>query len=144
MKKTFLTIILLSSVFFAFAQAPQGAVRPQRTPEEIAHKQTEMLTRELNITDSLTHDTLYRVHLRYVKLRLVSNTRAQELERMQSFYAELRQILTPEQYDSFMNMQVTPGPRQPHHQPLPQQRQRSAAISDISPLQLEALPANRL
>ncbi len=75
-------------------------------------KQTEMLSRELGITDSLTRDTLYRVHLRYVKMRQISNTRAEDLERMQAFYAELKQILTPQQYEQFMHQQMFPGPRQ--------------------------------
>lgn len=86
---------------------------PQRTAEQIAEKQTERLVRELGITDSVQRDTLYRMHLKYVRLREKSNTRAEELERTQQRYDELKQILTKEQYEQFINKQVNNGPHGP-------------------------------
>lgn len=108
-------VILIISLFISLtvlAQEPTKDIRPHRTPEEIAHKQTEMLSRELNLTDSLQRARLYELHLKYVHMRIQGNTRAQELERMQSFYNELQSILSAEQYHVFMNKQVAPGPRQ--------------------------------
>lgn len=84
----------------------EHAVCTQPTPEEIAQKQTEMLLRDLDIKDSLLADTIYRIHLRYVELRQVSNTRAEHLERIQQMYAEFQQVLSQEQYDRFMNQQL--------------------------------------
>lgn len=97
------------------AEEPAAEHRPQRTSEEIAHKQTEMLSRELELTDSLQRDSIYRIHLRYIRMRMQSNTRAEELKRMLSLYSELEKILTAEQYDRFMNKQLTTGPRQQHN-----------------------------
>ena len=76
---------------------------PQRTPEDIARKQTEMLIRELNIQDSIVRDTLYRMHLKFARKRAISNTRAEAMQYMQEINAELQNILTPEQYQQFMN-----------------------------------------
>lgn len=118
MKRYLLGILFSIFSLLLMAQAPAAdEARPHRTPEEIAEKQTERLVRELELTDSLQRDTLYRVHLRYVRMRMVSNTRAEELDRMQAFYGELKQILTPQQYNTFMNMQVAPGPRQQRERP---------------------------
>ena len=71
-----------------------------------------MLVRDLEIKDSLQIDTIYRIHLRYARLRQVSNTRAEHLERVQQMYNELRQVLTTEQYEQFMNQQLE-SPRRP-------------------------------
>ena len=80
----FLSCFSLSSV--GAPQSPshnQSAGTPQRTPEEIARKQTEMLVRDLEIKDSLQIDTIYCIHLRYARLRQMSNTRAEHLARVQ-------------------------------------------------------------
>lgn len=109
----FLSVFALSA--FAAPQPPSSESSPcipQRTPEEIARKQTEMLVRDLCIKDSLQIDTIYRIHLRYARLRQVSNTRAEHLERVQQMYGELRTVLTQEQYEQFMNQQLE-SPRRP-------------------------------
>ena len=87
---------------------------PRRTAEDIARKQTEMLVRELNIRDSLIRDTLYHLHLKYAHKREISNTRAEAMQYMQEINTELQNILTPEQYQQFMNQQVNYGPHRPH------------------------------
>lgn len=118
MKRYLVSILFSIFGLVMMAETPAGnESRPHRTPEEIAEKQTERLVRELELTDSLMRDSLFRIHLRYVRMRMISNTRAEQLERMQAFYAELRQILSPQQYNTFMNMQVTPGPRQQRERP---------------------------
>ncbi|MDY4514802.1 MAG: hypothetical protein SPD96_07480 [Paludibacteraceae bacterium] len=109
----FLSCFSLSSV--GAPQSPshnQSAGTPQRTPEEIARKQTEMLVRDLEIKDSLQIDTIYCIHLRYARLRQMSNTRAEHLARVQQMYAELKEVLTEEQYTRFMNQQLD-SPRRP-------------------------------
>ena len=61
------------------------------------------LVRELGIQDSVRFDTLYRMHLKYARFRQKGLTRAENMERMQSIYAELEQLLTPEEFEQFMN-----------------------------------------
>ena len=85
------------------AQEPVLEVRPQRTPEEEALKQTTRLVRELGIKDSVRIDTIYRMHLKYALYRQKGLTRAENMERMQAIYTELKHLLTPEEFDAFMN-----------------------------------------
>jgi len=94
------------------AQQPDP-YNPPRTPEEMAMKQTAMLIRELELSDSTQIDAIYRLHLKYAYLHRQGNTRQEELERMQQLFQELKGILSEEQYDAFMNRQITPGPRHP-------------------------------
>ena len=85
------------------AQEPVSQSRPQRTPEEEALKQTTRLVRELEISDSVRIDTIYRMHLKYARFRQKGLTRAENMQRMQSIYAELKLLLTPEEFERFMN-----------------------------------------
>ena len=101
-------------IVFICASAKLCAQYPRRTAEDIARKQTEMLVRELNIRDSIIRDTLYHLHLKYAHKREISNTRAEAMQYMQEINAELQNILTPEQYQQFMNQQVNYGPHRPH------------------------------
>ena len=95
---SFLLTAALSGVMMA--QEPQ---RLQRTPEEEATQQTERLIRELGIQDSARIDTLYRMHLKYARVRQKGLTRAENMERMNAIYAELKLLLTPEEFEQFMN-----------------------------------------
>ena len=111
---------LLSCVLVAglmMAQEPTAA-RLQRTPEEEAIKQTERLVRELNIRDSVRIDTLYKMHLKYAILRRTGLSRAQEFERMNAIVEEMKRILTPEEFERFMNHPAE-EPRRPHGAKLP-------------------------
>ena len=92
-------------------EAPQQ--RPQRTPEEEALKQTMRLTRELGIKDSVRIDTLYRMHLKYARFRQKGLTRQENMERMNAIYEELKRLLTPEEFEQFMNHPAE-QPRRPH------------------------------
>ncbi len=85
------------------AQEPVSQSRPQRTPEEEALKQTTRLVRELGISDSVRIDTIYRMHLKYARFRQKGLTRAENMQRMQSIYDELKLLLTPEEFERFMN-----------------------------------------
>jgi len=77
--------------------------RPHRSPEEEALTQTTRLVRELEITDSVRIDTIYRMHLKYARIRQKGLTRAENLQRMQAIYEELSHLLTPEEFERFMN-----------------------------------------
>lgn len=110
---------LLSILFLALlsglmmAQEPVSEPRLQRTPQEEALKQTMRLVRELGITDSVRIDTLYRMHLKYALVRQKGLSRAQNLERMQAIHNELKNLLTPEEFERFMNHPAE-QPRRPH------------------------------
>ena len=98
------------------AQEPADA-RPQRTPEEEALKQTTRLVRELGINDSVRFDTIYRMHLKYARFRQKGLTRAENMERMNAIYSELKQLLTPEEFERFMNHPAE-QPRHPRGAPI--------------------------
>ena len=101
-KKLFfiLSVALISGCLWA--QEPAGD-HPQRTPEEEALKQTTRLVRELGIHDSVRIDTIYRMHLKYAKYRQKGLSRAENMERMQAIYDELKRLLTKEEFERFMN-----------------------------------------
>lgn len=109
MKNLLYIILIVVPIFTMRAQH-----HPKRTPEDIARKQTEMLVRELEIQDSLVKDTLYRLHLKFARKRIVSHTRAEAMQYIQQANAELQQILTTEQYQQFMNQQINHEPHRPH------------------------------
>ena len=96
----FVSALLAGSVL---AQEPVDSPRPQRTPQEEAQKHTMRLIRELGITDSARIDTIYRMHLKYAFFRQKGLSRAENMERMQAIYAELKRLLTPEEFERFMN-----------------------------------------
>ena len=93
--------------------AQEPADRPQRTPEEEALKQTLRLVRELDIKDSVRFDTIYKMHLKYARFRQKGLSRAENMERMNAIYAELKLLLTPEEFERFMNHPAE-QPRRPH------------------------------
>ena len=108
MKNILLTTLLLTASFAAFAQNDE--FRPSRTPEEEAMKQTEMLARELTLSEQ-QRDTVYKIHLKYAIMRQVSNTRAEGLERLNAMTKELLNVMTQEQQEAFLNKQIEPHPR---------------------------------
>ena len=103
-------LVLLLTVSSVVVMAQNDDFRPSRTPEEEALKQTEMLSRELTLSEQ-QRDTVYKIHLKYARLRQVSNTRAEGLERLNAMTKELLSIMTPEQREAFLNKQIEPHPR---------------------------------
>lgn len=101
-KRLFLFLFIALSAGLMMAQEPVSD-RPQRTPEDEALKQTVRLVRELDIKDSVRFDTIYKMHLKYARVRQKGLTRAQEMERMQAIYDELKTLLTEKEFDQFMN-----------------------------------------
>lgn len=83
---------------------------PVRTPEEEAMKQTEMLQRELDLSQA-QHDTIYLIYLKYAVLRRQSNTRQEALERLNSMTAEIMNVLSPGQQQKFLGKQINDQPR---------------------------------
>ena len=108
----YISLVLLA---LSLSMVAQKSVQPRRTAADIAQKQTEMLVRELNITDSVLRDILFHMHLKYATLRDISNTRNEAIQRMIQMQEELKDILSPEQFAAFMNRQVEHHPRTPHH-----------------------------
>lgn len=113
MKKLFLFLLSVLAVGWVQAQDVQDR-RP--SAEEQALKQTEMIVRELRIDDSVQYHQLFDMHLRYARQYEDGCTRAQWLEKMESINKDLQTILTPEQYETFMNKQVQEGPHGPRPQ----------------------------
>ena len=122
---------------------------PQRTATDIARKQTEMLVRELQITDSVLRDTLFRMHLKYAEKRQSENyTRADVLQCMLLMQEELKNILPAELYETFMNRQLNHEPRSPQNPcnwiaPHPHHGERAPQVSeapDMPPPPSEHLP----
>ena len=111
-KKLFSFVLVALFSGLMGAQEP-AADRPQRTPEEEALKQTMRLVRELGIKDSVRFDTIYKMHLKYAKFRQKGLTRAENMERKISIQEELKRLLTPSEYERFMNHPAE-QPRRPH------------------------------
>ena len=106
-------VLFLASVrMVVLAQEPSSTLR--RTAEERAMKQTEMLVRDLEITDSSLRDTIYRVHLQYVRRREQANSRTETVECINRLLAELKGILTPEQYERLQSIPRRQGARTHH------------------------------
>lgn len=92
--------ILFALALSAVAVCAQSSSSvPQRTAEERAMKQTEMLVRDLGIRDSLMRDSIYRVHLRYARAREAVSTRAEVVDCLNRLLAELKNILSAEDYE---------------------------------------------
>ena len=123
--------------------AQEQTVRPQRTPEEEASKQTERLVRELGIKDSVRIDTIYKMHLKYAQIRQKGLSRAENMERMQSIYNELKQLLTPDEFERFMNHPAE-QPRRPRGANVVQQKATPSGEDPNRPTRREAFqPVDR-
>lgn len=121
MKRFFLSFVFGVLLTGLISSQESANVRPQRTPEEEATKQTVRLARELGIRDSVRLDTIYRMHLKYALLRQKGLTRAENMERMQSIYDELKKLLTPDEFERFMNHPAE-QPRRPRGANVVQQK----------------------
>lgn len=116
MSKPLFFSILCGILLLGTVLAQDSVNRPQRTPEEEAQKQTIRLARELGISDSIRLDTIYKMHLKYALLRQQGLTRAENMERLQAMYNDLKGLLTPDEFERFMNHPAE-LPRRPHGAP---------------------------
>ncbi|MBO5619360.1 MAG: hypothetical protein J5902_05175 [Paludibacteraceae bacterium] len=128
-----LSIVLVSGP--VWSQEPANE-RLQRTPHEEALKQTQRLVRELGIKDSSRIDTLFRMHLKYARFRQKGLTRAENMQRMQAIYAELKQLLSPEEFERFMNHPAE-QPRRPHGANLMKAPAQNSEATDTPPQRTE-------
>lgn len=103
MKRFLFSFILSLLLFHLPAQNAEG--RPERTPEQEASKQTEVLQRELNLTPEQSLQ-IYAINLKYAKERQQSNTRTDAIERMKRKNADYQKVLTKEQYEHLQNKQL--------------------------------------
>ena len=101
--KRFFYLVCATLVAGGLAAQEPVLDRGQRTPEDEAMKQTIRLIRELSISDSVRIDTLYRMHLKYARIRQKGLTRAQEMDRMNAIMGELKNLLTKDEFEQFMN-----------------------------------------
>lgn len=135
--------IVCATLVAGLMLAQEQTVRPQRTPEEEASKQTERLVRELGIRDSGRIDTIYKMHLKYAQIRQKGLSRAENMERMQSIYNELKQLLTPDEFERFMNHPAE-QPRRPRGANVVQQKATPSGEDPNRPTRREAFqPADR-
>jgi hypothetical protein len=106
--------ILCFLAYISLVLSAQDTTYPQRTAVDIAIKQTKMLVSELGVSsDTILCKKLYQMHLKYAQMRDISNTRSEALQRMLQMQEELKQLLTPEQFATFMNRQLNHAPRTP-------------------------------
>ncbi len=85
----------------AFAQVQEDANRPQRTPEQVAQKQTERLQRDLHLTKE-QRDTIYKIHLKYARMRKPEESRDSVALRMSMMREELLQTMNDGQKEVFL------------------------------------------
>ena len=113
MKRFYLLIsLVIPACGIMMAQGPRHDMH-QRSAEECALKQTQMMVHELHIKDTAQYRAIFDMHLKYARLREGGCSRAQMMTYMEQSNEELKNILTKEQYDAYMNRQFQPGP---HHQ----------------------------
>jgi len=75
-----------------------------RTPEQEAARQTERLKQELNLTPEQVRE-VYNINLRHAKQRQISNSRTEAMERIRNKNADLKLVLTEEQFERLQNKQ---------------------------------------
>ncbi len=86
------------------AQSPQPpqypcrpTERPHRTPEEEADKHTEMMKRDLSLTEEQVA-LIFQIHLNFVKKKRVAQSREEVISLVKQLNESLKLVLTPEQY----------------------------------------------
>ncbi len=98
--KVFLFVLSACPVLSLSAQSERDV--PVRTPEQEAVSQTQKLREALSLSDTQTR-LVYLINLHYAKERQASNSRAEALERVKRKNADLRKVLTEEQYYRLQN-----------------------------------------
>lgn len=113
MKK--LHIVVFNLLICGIMCAQQIVSKPAQhwTAEQIATRQTERVTRELNIRDSVLNDTLFQIYLYYAQQRQQGLSREQSLQNLASLYEALKGVLSEEQYKQFMQNPAESHPRIP-------------------------------
>lgn len=98
MKRFNVLLVVLTFISWGAYSQDNASQRPVRTVEEMALKQTERLQRDLDLSEEQC-DTLYRIHLKYIKMRRVGETREVIEKRMAEMRKEILNILTEAQQE---------------------------------------------
>lgn len=101
MKSRIVYIMLFTLLFFASKIAAQTST-DQRTPEQEATKQTEILQSELNLSPEQTKQ-VYQINLRYEKVRQNTSSRKTALQVIRQKNEEIQQVLTQQQKGQLQN-----------------------------------------
>lgn len=112
-------LFVFSTFTVSWAQAPHACNNPHcptRTSEDEARKMTEMMVRDLGLSDSVQITRIYELNLRVAierKGQTEAPTAEQHQARMTRFMSQLKTILTAEQYERFMTICRSREPRHP-------------------------------
>lgn len=116
MKKILFAAVALIFSVSMFAQAPQRGERREFKPEEMATRMADGMKKELNLNDE-QYKSVYNLYLKRgeeMKARRDKGQQGQQVDRearreemkknQEAMNAELKQILTPEQYTKYEEM----------------------------------------
>ncbi|MBQ2969117.1 MAG: DUF4890 domain-containing protein [Bacteroidaceae bacterium] len=117
MKKFLFAAVALIFSASLFAQAPQRGERREFKPEEMATRQADGMKKELGLNDE-QYKSVYDLYLKRgeeMKARRDKAQQGQQVDRetrraemqkqQQAMNAELKKVLTPEQYTKYEEMQ---------------------------------------
>lgn len=117
MKKILFAAVALIFSVSMFAQAPQRGERREFKPEEMATRMADGMKKELNLNDE-QYKSVYNLYLKRgeeMKARRDKGQQGQQVDRearreemkknQEAMNAELKKILTPEQYTKYEEMQ---------------------------------------
>lgn len=94
-----LLFFLLTSCFRLSANinTQENATAPSRTPEQEAALQTQKMQQELDLNQEQIQ-AIYDINLKHARERQVSKSRSEALQRVKNKDAEMREVLTRDQY----------------------------------------------
>lgn len=94
-----LLLFLLTSCFRLSANinTQENATAPSRTPEQEAALQTQKMQQELDLNQEQIQ-AIYDINLKHARERQVSKSRSEALQRVKNKDAEMREVLTRDQY----------------------------------------------
>lgn len=92
-------LFLLTSCFRLSANinTQENATAPSRTPEQEAALQTQKMQQELDLNQEQIQ-AIYDINLKHARERQVSKSRSEALQRVKNKDAEMREVLTRDQY----------------------------------------------
>ncbi len=108
--KTRIVYLLFALLGGISLMAQQAEGKPQRTPQQIAERQTERLQRDVNLTEQ-QRDTVYAIHLKYAERRRENEDRSHVMIRMDSLREDLKGVLTDEQFKLLQQKRRETGPQ---------------------------------
>jgi len=109
-KKSLVLVLVSLFVFSVSAQRPDRI--PRMTPEDVAAKQTEMMTKQLDLTAD-QQAKIQAINLKYAQQMAAQRSQAgddrQQMRenmkaQMEARDAEFKQVLTPEQFEKWQTV----------------------------------------